>query len=74
VNLLDIPYGVRDTILRANPNTLEKEMNHMDERELMVRDSNNHALSWYGWGSPVGLGILVLLLSTSVTLLKIAFR
>ncbi len=46
----------------------------MDDREVMARDSNNHALSWYGWGSPVGLGIAILLISTSVALLKIAFR
>ena len=46
----------------------------MDERDLLARDSSNHAMSWYGWGSPVGLGILALLLSTSIALLKIAFR
>ncbi len=46
----------------------------MDEREWLARDSTKHAMSWYGWGSPVGLGIVILLVSTSIALLKIAFR
>lgn len=30
------------------------------------------ALTWYGWGSPVGIGLLVLACSASVALLKYA--
>lgn len=28
------------------------------------------ALTWYGWGSPVGLGLLLLALAGSITMLK----
>jgi len=38
-----------------------------------IDESRNPALRWYGWGSPVGLGLLVLLLSASVALIRVAF-
>jgi hypothetical protein len=36
-------------------------------------EMNNPALRWYGWGSPVGLGLLVLLLSASAAIIRLAF-
>jgi hypothetical protein len=30
------------------------------------------AMSWYGWGSPVGLGLLIVAIGTSVALLHVA--
>jgi hypothetical protein len=29
-------------------------------------------LTWYGWGSPVGLGLFVLAIAASVSMLKYA--
>jgi hypothetical protein len=43
----------------------------MDDRE--VDEMRNPALRWYGWGSPVGMGLFVLLLSTSAALIRFAF-
>jgi hypothetical protein len=43
----------------------------MGEHE--VDEMRNPALRWYGWGSPVGLGLFVLLVSTSVALIRLAF-
>jgi hypothetical protein len=34
----------------------------------------SHALRWYGWGSPVGLGLFILLVSSLVALIRLAFR
>ncbi len=31
------------------------------------------AMRWYGWGSPVGLGLFVLLASGAVALIRLAF-
>lgn len=42
----------------------------MDDRE--VDEMRNPALRWYGWGSPVGMGLFVLLLSTSAALIRFA--
>jgi hypothetical protein len=30
------------------------------------------AMSWYGWGSPVGLGLLIVAIGASVELLHVA--
>jgi hypothetical protein len=30
------------------------------------------AMSWHGWGSPVGLGLLIVAMGASVTLLHVA--
>jgi hypothetical protein len=43
----------------------------MDEHE--IDEMRNPALRWYGWGSPVGLGLFVLLLSASASLIRLAF-
>jgi hypothetical protein len=31
------------------------------------------AMAWHGWGSPVGIGLFVLLIAASAALLKAAF-
>lgn len=46
----------------------------MHEPEQQVDEAAHHALRWYGWASPVGLGLFVLLLSASVELIRLAFR
>jgi hypothetical protein len=33
-----------------------------------------HTMRWYGWGSPVGLGLFALLLATAVAVVRLAFR
>jgi hypothetical protein len=43
-------------------------------REQEVDPMASRALSWYGWGSPVGLGLFVLLLSASAALIRFAFH
>ncbi len=44
----------------------------MHDRE--VDEMRNPALRWYGWGSPVGLGLFVLLLTAAAALIRLAFR
>ena len=43
-------------------------------QEQVVDPMASRALIWYGWGSPVGLGLFVLLLSASAALIRLAFR
>jgi len=51
--------------------TEEDEDMRETERDF---EMGQHAMRWYGWGSPVGLGTFALLLSTAVALLRLAFR
>lgn len=46
----------------------------MHEQEVDAAEMGNAALRWYGWGSPVGMGLFVLLLSASAALIRLAFR
>jgi hypothetical protein len=32
------------------------------------------AMRWYGWGSPVGLGLFILLIGVTVAVVRMAFR
>jgi hypothetical protein len=50
-------------------------------REAMINQTRNDAetwkyaqkaMSWYGWGSPVGLGLLIVAIGASVVLLHVA--
>ena len=43
----------------------------MDKHEF---DPMGREMSWYGWGSPLGLGLFLLLVAVGVTLLRFAFR
>jgi hypothetical protein len=56
----------------------ETDMDMEDSRTLATRKDHEWkhglaAMAWHGWGSPVGLGLLVLLLSASAALLRYAF-
>jgi hypothetical protein len=33
-----------------------------------------HQFNWYGWGSPVGLGLFFVLVATAAALVRLAFR
>lgn len=46
----------------------------MHEPEVDATVMRSHALRWYSWDSPVGLGAFALLLSTSAALLWFAVR
>ncbi|MGH7776660.1 MAG: hypothetical protein ACREPI_05720 [Candidatus Dormibacterales bacterium] len=46
----------------------------MEIRELEVDPMAAQTLRWYGWGSPVGMGLFVLLLSASAALVRLALR
>jgi hypothetical protein len=42
-----------------------------DERDF---EMGQHAMRWYGWGSPIGLGSFAVLLSTAFALVRLALR
>jgi hypothetical protein len=45
----------------------------MDKAEFeMGRSAMKHALSWYGWGSPVGLGVFLVELGVFLWMLHLA--
>jgi hypothetical protein len=46
----------------------------MNEEEMTGREAANHAMRWYGWGSPVGLGLFATLIATAFALVRVAFR
>ena len=46
----------------------------MDERNRDQRAWLDPSMKWYGWGSPVGLGLFALLVATAVALIRFAFR
>jgi len=45
-------------------------MNTDQKTDLEAWKYAEKAMTWYGWGSPVGIGLLVLFLSASAALLK----
>ena len=48
-----------------------KEYDVTDERDF---EMGQHAMRWYGWGSPIGLGSFAVLLSTAFALVRLALR
>lgn len=46
----------------------------MHEDEIHLNEMHNPALLWHGWGSPVGLGLFVFLVSASAALLRFTVR
>jgi cell division protein FtsX len=53
---------------------LEKKMERMTERDRETLDWLKPSMAWYGWGSPVGLGLFALLIAAAVALIRFAFR
>jgi hypothetical protein len=56
-------------------------MRLFERRDAMTNEIKNDAeawkyaqkaMSWYGWGSPVGLGLLIVAVGTLVALLHVA--
>jgi hypothetical protein len=50
----------------------EVAMASMDPKKDDSRRYAEMAMSWYGWGSPVGIGLLLLCISVSIYLLHAA--
>jgi hypothetical protein len=46
---------------------------HDTETDGIGRVATRESLRWYGWGSPVGLALFVLLLSGAAAVIKLAF-
>jgi len=56
---------------------LDKEGDVSDresEDVVMGRIATRLAMRWYGWGSPVGLGLFIVLLAGAAALIRFAFR
>lgn len=56
-----------------------ERMNERDQERLAGHDPSTgwkgwEPRRWYGWESPLGLGLFVLLLAASAALIKFAFR
>lgn len=50
-------------------------MNDRESEELVTgRIAMRLAMRWYGWGSPVGLGVFIVLLAGAAALIRFAFR
>lgn len=50
----------------------EQEKNKEIDEEI-GRDAAKAAMKWYGWGSPIGLGIFFLMLVGIIALIKYIF-
>lgn len=49
----------------------------MQDHKLSTKDENDlrlAAMRWHGWGSPVGLGIFLLLLAGGLALLAVGIK
>jgi len=56
---------------------LDKEGDVSDRESedlVMGRIATRLAMRWYGWGSPVGLGLFIVLLAGAAALIRFAFR
>ncbi len=49
----------------------------MTARQELTRDEEwkyaERTLAWYGWGSPIGLGLFVVALCAAAAIIKMAF-
>jgi hypothetical protein len=43
------------------------------DRERNAEVATERAMAWYGWGSPVGLGVFVIALGVAAVLFRVAF-
>ena len=48
--------------------------NSETEDQVTGRLAMNLTMRWYGWGSPVGLGLFILLVAGAVAVIRVAFR
>jgi hypothetical protein len=55
--------------LKDRASLREVAMTNMDPKKDDGRRYAEMAMSWYGWGSPVGIGVLLLCISASIYLL-----
>ena len=46
----------------------------MTDKDFMESMAGRLSMAWYGWGSPVGLGLFALLLAGATALIRFAFR
>jgi hypothetical protein len=46
----------------------------MTDKDFEESVAGRLAMAWYGWGSPVGLGLFALLVAGAVALVRFAFR
>lgn len=58
----------------VKPNMLEMEVNQKMGDDDFGREAASHTMRWYGWGSPVGLGLFATLIATAIALVRIAIR
>ncbi len=42
-------------------------------RERNAEAASERAMAWYGWGSPVGLGVFVIALGVAAIMFRVAF-
>ncbi len=46
----------------------------MSEIDRRFEDSGRDAMSWHGWGSPVGLGLFFVLCAVTFDLVRLALK
>jgi len=45
-----------------------------DDRRSLEPPYGHYQARWYGWASPVGLGLFFLLIALTVAVVRVAFR